>query len=91
MEGINNNRTREAFSTPPPPSKSIHPSPENKIFMQGFSTFCQQTSLHGWQYIASEKGLCRKIIWFLIILAFSVASISKTKISNESMVQAVVD
>ena len=77
MEGINNNRTREAFSTPPPPSKSIHPSPENKIFMHGFSTYCQQTSLHGWQYIDSENGLCRKIAWFLVILALSAAAISK--------------
>ena len=77
MEGINNNRTREAFSTPPPTSKSIHPISENKIFMHGFSTYCQQTSLHGWQYIDSENGPSRKIVWFLIVLAFSATSIGK--------------
>ena len=43
------------------------PIPKSNIFMNGFSTYCQQTSLHGWQYIDSENGLCRKIIWFLII------------------------
>ena len=57
--------------------KSKPPTPKNNIFMNGFSTYCQQTSLHGWQYIDSENGLCRKIIWFLIMLVFSAASIGK--------------
>ena len=74
MEGLNH-RTRIAFSTPQ--SNSRPPSPENKIFMHGFSTYCQQTSLHGWQYIDSENGLCRKVVWFLIVLAFSAVSIGK--------------
>ena len=53
------------------------PIPKNNIFMNGFSTYCQQTSLHGWQYIDSENGLGRKIAWFLVILGFSAAAISK--------------
>ena len=53
------------------------PIPKSNIFMNGFSTYCQQTSLHGWQYIDSENGLCRKIAWFLVILALSAAAISK--------------
>ena len=53
------------------------PIPKSNIFMNGFSTYCQQTSLHGWQYVDSENGLCRKIIWFLMMLVFSAASIGK--------------
>ena len=78
MEGGFNHRTRTAFSTSVRPlSKSNPPSPENKIFLRGFSTYCQQTSLHGWQYIDSETGLGPKIVWFLIVLAFSAISIGK--------------
>ena len=53
------------------------PIPKSNIFMNGFSTYCQQTSLHGWQYIDSETGLVPKIVWFLIVLAFSAISIGK--------------
>ena len=77
MEGGFNHRTRTAFSTVTPLTKSKSPNPENKIFMRGFSTYCQQTSLHGWQYIDSESGLVPKIVWFLIVLAFSAISIGK--------------
>ena len=78
MEAGFNHRTRTAFTTSVTPiSKSKPPSPENKIFMRGFSTYCQQTSLHGWQYIDSESGLVPKIVWFLIVLAFSAISIGK--------------
>ena len=78
MEAGFNHRTRTAFTTSVTPiSKSKPPSPENKIFMRGFSTYCQQTSLHGWQYIDSENGLSRKIVWFLIVLVFSATSIGK--------------
>ena len=68
-------RNRTAFSTPI--TKIKPPTPENKIFVRGFSTYCQQTSLHGWQYIDSENGLCRKVVWFLIVLGFSAVSIGK--------------
>lgn len=33
-----------------------------------FSVFCQQTSLHGWQYMQSERGWCQKIFWGLVVL-----------------------
>ena len=78
MEGGFNHRSRTAFTTSVTTiSKSKPPSPESKIFMRGFSTYCQQTSLHGWQYIDSENGLSRKIVWFLIVLVFSATSIGK--------------
>ena len=36
--------------------------------VQGFYQFCQQTSLHGWNYIQSESGIIRKTVWFILIL-----------------------
>ena len=39
-----------------------------KDFLKGVSAYCQQTSLHGWQYLDSEKGFLQKIFWFAIVL-----------------------
>ena len=47
-----------------------HPSSEtyqSKI-IQGFSGYCKQTSLHGWNYIQSENSVLTKIMWFVLIL-----------------------
>ena len=74
MKG-SNHRIKTDFSTSL--SNSSTAATENKIFVNGLSTFCQQTSLHGWQYMDSENGLWRKIAWFLVILGFSAAAISK--------------
>ena len=30
--------------------------------------FCSQTSLHGWQYIQSENGVIRKLVWISLII-----------------------
>ena len=40
---------------------------QNKLG-QGFSQYCQETSLHGWQYVQLEKRIFSKIMWFLVIL-----------------------
>ena len=40
---------------------------KNRIH-QRFSLFCQQTTIHGWQYIDSEPGYLKKITWCLIVL-----------------------
>ena len=34
---------------------------------QRFCDYCQQTSLHGWQYLSSENGKVKKLLWMLII------------------------
>jgi hypothetical protein len=49
---------------------------QRKILSHGFSNYCQQTTLHGWQYLETEPGLWRKIIWALVILISMVASIT---------------
>jgi hypothetical protein len=35
---------------------------------EGFSKFCQQTSLHGWAYLDSEPGFLRRVIWILVLV-----------------------
>ena len=39
---------------------------QNKL-VQGLSKYCQETSLHGWQYVQLEKRVLAKIMWFLVI------------------------
>ena len=36
--------------------------------------FCQQTSLHGWQYLQSEIGIVRKVLWFFLIFGHYIAA-----------------
>ena len=41
-----------------------------------FHEFCQQTSLHGWQYLGKGGGTKGKIVWLFIVLAsLGVASV----------------
>jgi hypothetical protein len=44
--------------------------PDNNIFesSEGFSKFCQQTTLHGWAYLDSEPGFLRKVIWIVVLV-----------------------
>ena len=49
---------------------------QKKIFLAGFSNYCQQTTLHGWQYIDSEDGWFRKVLWILVVLTVVAASIT---------------
>ena len=44
-----------------------------KLFHFHFTKYCQQTSLHGWQYLASEDSKWKKVIW-LFVLLFSFAT-----------------
>ena len=48
---------------------------DDNVWLRGVSTYCQQTSLHGWQYLDSESGCVRKFFWFLIVFASVVASV----------------
>jgi hypothetical protein len=53
-----------------------------------FSNFCQQTSLHGWQYLDSESKRWRKIIWAIFILASILASVNFLHKAFEEYVNA---
>ena len=32
--------------------------------------YCQQTSLHGWAYVAKEKGIFKRLLWFVSMAGF---------------------
>ena len=40
-----------------------------------FEFFCNQTTLHGWNHLVSEKGFCRKTAWLLVVIASIGASL----------------
>ena len=46
---------------------------KNKL-VQGFSQYCQETSLHGWQYVQLEKRILLKLMWFFVILLYYVTA-----------------
>ena len=48
--------------------KSAKKSRSMETFQRKFSEYCQQTSLHGWQYVQSEKGIFRKLVWSIFLL-----------------------
>ena len=57
-----------------------------------FHEFCQQTSLHGWQYLAKTgSGKKGKIVWLGIVLAsLGVASIFLATAANDFSNRSVV-
>ena len=56
----------------------------------GLKTYCEQTSLHGWYYIASDKKVW-KILWSMIVLAsIAVASTFIYKAAEEFTKSTVV-
>ena len=49
--------------------------PDKKSILQShLQSYCQQTFLHGYQYLA-HSGLCSRIFWSLIILSSTVIAI----------------
>jgi hypothetical protein len=42
--------------------------------LANFSTFCQQTSLHGWQYIAQKNSSSAKHMFWAIVVSMSMAT-----------------
>ena len=38
--------------------------------------YCQQTSLHGWAYVAGEKGFFRKLVWLVAMIGFLTLAIN---------------
>ena len=45
-----------------------------KATVENFSTFCSQTSLHGWQYIAQKHTSTPKHIFWAVIVSLSMAT-----------------
>ena len=55
-----------------PPRNSMEKPPkdyEEPSSSEGFSKFCQQTSLHGWAYLDSESGFLRRVIWVIVLVS----------------------
>jgi hypothetical protein len=44
------------------------------VIMANFSTFCSQTSLHGWQYIAQRNSSSAKHVFWGIVVSMSMAT-----------------
>ena len=42
--------------------------------LANFSTFCQQTSLHGWQYIAQKNSSSAKHMFWAVVVSLSMAT-----------------
>ena len=61
---------------------------EEKVFLRGFSCYCQQTSLHGWQYIDSEQGWFRKIFWFIIVFMSVALSVYFLVVNTKAYLKA---
>ena len=67
----------EQLSEPPIPEED---SPEHSFGSidrpKGFTSYCKQTSLHGWKYVAFSKGSkFERVCWlFLLLLALLIAS-----------------
>ena len=57
---------------------------ESRIFLRGLHKYCQQTTLHGWQYIYTETGGFLKSIWFFVIIVSNIVA-SLTLYYNWSM------
>ena len=56
-----------------------------------FHEFCQQTSLHGWQYLGKGGGTKGKIVWLFIVLAsLGVASVFLFTSAEDFVNRAVV-
>ena len=37
---------------------------------QRLKEYCHQTSLHGWSYVAGERGSLTKLVWLSIMIGF---------------------
>ena len=57
------------------PQKNYFLQEKGIVFIEGGFKYCQETSLHGWQYIYSEQGYFHKIIWLVIVLLSIVVSL----------------
>ena len=57
---------------------------ESRIFLRGLHKYCQQTTLHGWQYIYTETGVFSKSIWIFVIIVSNILA-SVTLFYNWSM------
>ena len=53
----------------------MNKSSRGKKILQGCSQYCQQTSLHGWQYVDSESSIICKLIWIIIVISCNITAI----------------
>ena len=61
-------RIRSAYSEPDLSNVSNSRDEDPPDQAPGFACYCNQTSLHGWQYLQTEPGLARKVVWALVVL-----------------------
>ena len=47
---------------------------EKKALSEGGVKYCEQTSLHGWQYLSSEEWYIKKMYWWIVCLSSIVLS-----------------
>ena len=57
---------------------------EKKALHEGGIRYCEQTSLHGWQYIPTEEWYLRKIYWWIVC-------IGKLMKSLNSVMKIIID
>ena len=44
--------------------------------VESLQEFCDESSIHGFQYLAPSRGFVRRIVWILLlVLAFTLASL----------------
>ena len=72
--GVGQNQLQQL--RPPTRRKKTRPRKPRclKVTMENFSTFCQQTSLHGWQYIAQKQTSNMKHVFWAIIVSLSMGT-----------------
>ena len=57
--------------------------------MENFSTFCQQTSLHGWQYIAQKQVRLQMKIIFKQLETLFMKAISEVQLARSNKVHNI--
>jgi hypothetical protein len=63
---------------------------DRKTFKDRCRDYSQQTTIHGWQYVQSESGLLRKIIWAIFIFILLVALIAFVALEFQEYSNATV-
>ena len=53
-----------------------------------FQRYCEQTTLHGWQYIASENGLYTRFLWIFVVFAASISAVALCLLNLQDYIDA---
>ena len=62
-------KVRSAFQDSGNLTQSRMVQMEKKALTDGGVKYCEQTSLHGWQYLVSEEWYIKKLYWWIVCLA----------------------